>query len=91
GGGNDRFVNAGLVQGAVALGDGNDSFVEGAGSRVVGGVDGGAGTNLYTALLSGDRTGLGQRSNFQQLAVTGTGTLSLTLDQSFDTVALAGT
>ncbi|WP_294268389.1 autotransporter outer membrane beta-barrel domain-containing protein [uncultured Sphingomonas sp.] len=91
GGGDDRFVNAGLVQGAVALGDGNDSFVEGAGSRVVGGVDGGAGTNLYTTLLSGDRSGLGQRSNFQQLAVTGTGTLSLTLDQSFDTVALAGT
>jgi hypothetical protein len=91
GGGNDRFVNTGTVQGAVALGDGDDSFVEGAGSRVVGGVDGGAGTNLYTALLSGDRTGLGQRSNFQQLAVTGAGTLSLTLDQSFDTVALAGT
>ncbi|WP_440980255.1 autotransporter outer membrane beta-barrel domain-containing protein (plasmid) [Sphingomonas pseudosanguinis] len=91
GGGNDRFVNAGLVQGAVSLGDGDDSFVEMAGSRVAGGVDGGAGTNLYTALLSGDRTGLGQRSNFQQLAVTGSGTLSLTLDQSFDTVALAGT
>lgn len=91
GGGNDRFVNAGLVQGAVSLGDGDDSFVEMAGSRVAGGVDGGAGTNLYTALLSGDRTGLGQRSNFQQLAVTGSGTLSLTLDQSFDTVALTGT
>jgi hypothetical protein len=90
-GGNDRFVNAGLVQGAVALGDGDDSFVEGAGSGVLGGVDGGAGTNLYTALLSGDRAGLGQRSNFQQLAVTGTGTLSITLDQSFDTIALAGT
>lgn len=91
GGGNDRFVNAGLVQGAVSLGEGDDSFVEGAGSSVLGGVDGGAGTNLYTVLLSGDRTGLGQRSNFQQLAVTGTGTLSLKLDQSFDTVALAGT
>jgi len=91
GAGNDRFVNAGLVQGAVALGDGDDGFVEGAGSSVAGGVDGGAGTNLYTALLSGDRAGLGQRSNFQQLAVTGNGTLSLTLDQGFDTVALAGT
>lgn len=91
GGGNDRFVNAGLVQGSISLGDGDDGFVEGAGASVVGGVDGGAGTNLYTALLSGDRAGLGQRSNFQQLAVTGTGTLSLTLDQSFDTVALAGT
>lgn len=91
GGGNDRFVNAGLVQGTVSLGDGDDSFVEMAGSRVAGGVDGGAGTNLYTALLSDDRTGLGQRSNFQQLAVTGSGTLSLTLDQSFGTVALTGT
>lgn len=91
GGGNDRFVNAGLVQGSISLGDGDDGFVEGAGASVVGGVDGGAGTNLYTALLSGDRAGLGQRSNFQQLAVTGSGTLSLTLDQSFDTVALAGT
>ncbi len=88
---NETVVNKGTIAGAVALGGGNDSFVEGAGSSVLGGVDGGTGTNLYTALLSGDRSGLGQRSNFQQLAVTGTGTLSLTLDQSFDTVALAGT
>ncbi len=87
----ETVVNNGTIAGSVALGGGNDSFVEGPNSRVLGGVDGGTGTNLYTALLAGDRTGLGQRSNFQQLAVTGTGTLSLTLDQSFDTVALAGT
>ena len=87
----ETVVNNGTIAGSVALGGGNDTFVEGPNSRVVGGVDGGAGTNLYTALLAGDRAGLGQRSNFQQLAVTGTGTLSLTLDQSFDTVALAGT
>jgi hypothetical protein len=90
GGGNDRFVNAGLVQGSVQLGGGNDGFVEGAGSQVTGGVDGGTGTNTYTVLLSGDRSGIGQRSNFQQLAVTGSGTLSLTLDQGFNGIALAG-
>jgi hypothetical protein len=88
---NETVVNYGTIAGSVALGGGNDIFVEGPNSKVLGGVDGGAGTNLYTALLSGDRSGLGQRSNFQQLAVTGTGTLSLTLDQSFDTIALAGT
>ena len=88
---NETVVNLGTIAGSVALGGGDDNFVEGPNSRVLGNVDGGTGTNLYTALLSGDRTGLGQRSNFQQLAVTGTGTLSLTLDQSFDTVALAGT
>ena len=91
GGGADRFVNAGIVQGSVLLGGGNDTFVEAAGSQVTGGVDGGSGTNTYNVLLSGDRSGIGQRSNFQQLAVTGTGTLSLALDQGFNSIALAGT
>jgi len=88
---NETVVNSGTIAGSVALGGGNDSFVEGPNSRVLGTLDGGTGTNLYGVLLAGDRSGIGQRSNFQQLAVTGTGTLSLTLDQSFDTVALAGT
>lgn len=87
----ETVVNLGTIAGSVALGGGNDSFVEGPNSRVLGNVDGGTGTNLYGVLLAGDRSGIGQRSNFQQLSVTGTGTLSLTLDQSFDTVALAGT
>ncbi|KQO54509.1 hypothetical protein ASF14_19980 [Sphingomonas sp. Leaf257] len=91
GGGADRFVNGGIVQGSVLLGGGNDTFVEAAGSQVTGTVDGGSGTNTYTVQLSGDRSGIGQRSNFQQLAVTGTGTLSLTLDQGFNSIALAGT
>ncbi|NNG56501.1 autotransporter outer membrane beta-barrel domain-containing protein [Sphingomonas paucimobilis] len=91
GGGNDWIENYGQVQGEVFLGAGDDSFLHRASATLTGTVDGGTGTNLYTALLSGDRAGLGQRSNFQQLAVTGSGTLSLTLDQSFDTVALAGT
>ncbi|WP_156025718.1 autotransporter outer membrane beta-barrel domain-containing protein [Sphingomonas phyllosphaerae] len=83
--------NAGTITGAVALGAGNDTFVERAGSSVVGGVDGGAGIDTYRVALSGDRSGIGARSGFEQLAVTGSGTLGLTLDQSFDNVALAGT
>ena len=90
-GGDDRFVNTGNVGGAVSLGDGNDAFVEDAGSRVAGGVDGGAGNDLYTVVLAGDRTGIGARTGFERLAVTGTGTLSLALDESLDSVALTGT
>ena len=90
-GGNDRFVNAGQVGGAVSLGDGDDEFVEQVGSRVAGGVDGGAGNDLYTIALAGDHAGLGARTGFERLGVTGSGTLSLTLDQSFDQIALAGT
>ena len=90
-GGNDRVVNTGTIRGAVALGSGDDTFVEGVGSSVVGGVDGGAGTDLYTVMLAGDRSGIGQRTGFEQLAVAGTGTLTLALDQNFASVALAGT
>ena len=86
----ETVVNNGTIAGAVALGGGDDRFVEGAGSRVEGDVDGGAGTNTYAAQLAGDRSGLGRRSNFQRLAVTGNGTLTLGLDQSFDAVELQG-
>ncbi|MDR6789733.1 hypothetical protein J2Y58_003108 [Sphingomonas sp. BE138] len=83
--------NAGTITGAVDLDAGNDTFVERAGSSVAGGVDGGAGVDTYRVALSGDRSGLGTRSGFEQLSITGTGTLALTLDQRFDNVALAGT
>ncbi len=91
GAGDDRVVNTGTIQGAVQLGAGNDRFVEGFGSSVAGGVDGGSGDDLYTVLLAGDRSGTRQRSNFERLAVEGNGTLALTLDQNFRSVALAGT
>jgi len=89
--GNDRVVNAGTINGAVLLGDGDDGFVERAGSRVAGGVDGGAGTDRYTVALAGDRSGIGARSGFELLGVEGNGTLTLALDQGFDAVTLAGT
>jgi len=84
------IVNAGRIEGAVKLGAGDDSYTAMAGSIAAGGVDGGGGTNLYRVILAGDRGGIGARTNFQQLAVAGTGTLTLALDQSFQSVALAG-
>ncbi len=89
--GDDRVVNTGTIQGAVLLGGGNDRFVEGAGSSVAGDVDGGAGDDLYTVMLAGNSSGIGQRSNFERLSVEGSGTLGLTLDQNFQSIALAGT
>lgn len=84
------IVNAGRIDGAVKLGAGNDSYTDMAGSIAAGGVDGGGGTNLYRVILAGDRGGIGARTNFQQLAVAGTGTLTLVLDQNFQSVALTG-
>lgn len=91
GAGDDRVVNTDTIQGAVLLGAGNDRFVEGTGSSVAGGVDGGAGDDLYGVTLAGNRSGIGQRSNFERLSVEGNGTLGLTLDQGFQSIALAGT
>lgn len=90
-GGNDRVVNNGAILGSVALGSGDDEYVEGVGSRVAGTVDGGAGNDLYTVVLAGNRNGIGQRTGFERLSVTGGSTLSLALDQDFTNVALAGT
>ena len=89
--GAETVDNAGTIAGSVDLGAGNDTYVDRADSRILGTLDGGAGIDTYRVALSGDRSGIGARSGFEQLAVTGTGTLALTLDQRFDTVALAGT
>nr|MBA4770279.1 autotransporter outer membrane beta-barrel domain-containing protein [Sphingobium sp.] len=91
GAGNDRVVNNGRIGGAVLLGAGDDQFVERPGSSVAGIVDGGAGNDLYTVMLAGDRSGIGQRTGFERLSAEGNGTLALTLDQNFQTVALNGT
>lgn len=90
-GGSDRVVNRGTILGSVLLGSGNDQFVDHAGSRVDGAVDGGAGNDLYTVMLTGDRSGIGQRTSFERLSVEGNGSLTLTLDQDFEAVSLAGT
>lgn len=91
GAGNDRVVNNGRIAGTVLLGAGDDRFVEGPGSSVAGGIDGGAGNDLYTVMLAGDRSGIGQRTAFERLSVEGSGALNLTLDQNFQSIALLGT
>ncbi|WP_271301158.1 autotransporter outer membrane beta-barrel domain-containing protein [Sphingomonas sp. CV7422] len=88
--GDETVINNGTILGAVALGAGNDTFVEGPNSRVTGLVDGGTGDDLYSVVLAGDRSGIGARTGFERLAVGGTGTLRLTLDQDFTSLALNG-
>ncbi|MDD1453027.1 hypothetical protein NHF48_022270 [Sphingomonas sp. H160509] len=57
----------------------------------MGGVDGGVGDDLYTVMLASNRSSIGQRSNFERLSIEGNGTLELTLDQGFQSIALVGT
>jgi fibronectin-binding autotransporter adhesin len=91
GDGVDSVENRGSITGDVRLGDGDDTYVEGAGASVTGAVDGGAGADTYIAELAGDRSGLQARTGFERLGVTGTGKLTLTLDQNWQSLALAGT
>jgi hypothetical protein len=89
--GSDTVVNRGTIGGAVRLGSGNDSYTEGAGAVVNGVIDGGAGTDTFITELAGDRTGLRARAGFERLGLTGTGKLTLALDQNWEAVNLAGT
>lgn len=82
--------NLGSIAGLVQFGAGNDSYTEGAGSTV-GGVDGGEGVDVYGVVLAGDRKGIGARTGFEALAVEGSGTLTLALDQDYQAITLTGT
>jgi hypothetical protein len=82
--------NAGTIAGAVRLGQGNDTYVEYAGSSA-GSIDGGAGSDLYRIVLSGNRSGITDVTSFERLALDGSGTLDVTLNQSYDSVSLTGT
>ncbi|MDG2527928.1 hypothetical protein [Caulobacter endophyticus] len=90
GDGVDSAVNRGTIGGSVQLGAGDDSFTEGWGSSVTGTINGGAGNDTYIVELAGNRTGLRSRTGFENLGVTGAGNLTLTLDQNWDAVSLAG-
>lgn len=85
----ETLDNRGTILGTAVLGGGNDIYVDHAGSSVVS-VDGGAESDLYRVVLSGDRSGIAQRTGFERLAVEGNGTLTLALDQQFDDLALSG-
>ncbi|MGB7408172.1 MAG: autotransporter domain-containing protein, partial [Pontixanthobacter sp.] len=86
----DIVANFGIINGPVSLGAGDDIFVDGMDSATDGGVDGGAGNDLYTVVLSGDRSSIGQRDGFEKLGLSGPGTLTLSLDQDFDSIEVNG-
>jgi hypothetical protein len=90
GDGVDTVVNHGVIGGSIALGAGDDTYTEGSGSTVNGAINGGAGADTYIAEMAGNRAGLHGRSGFENLGVTGSGTLTLTLDQAWNSVSLAG-
>lgn len=89
GSGTDAVINSGTILGTLDLGAGDDSYTELVGGSVAR-IDGGTGIDLYRIRLAGDRTGIGGRANFEQLAVEGSGTLTLALDQDYQLVALSG-
>ncbi|UVO49735.1 autotransporter outer membrane beta-barrel domain-containing protein [Sphingomonas sp. SUN019] len=77
--------------GAVMLGGGDDLFVEIGEGRATGLVDGGEGVDQYRVTLAGDRAGLSANTGFERLGVDGAGTLSLVLQQNFESASLSGT
>ena len=90
GDGVDTVVNHGAIGGAVQLGAGDDTYTEGWGSTVSGAISGGDGSDTYILELAGSRNGPHLRSGFENLGVTGLGNLTLTLDQNWDSISLAG-
>ncbi|MDM0024634.1 beta strand repeat-containing protein, partial [Variovorax saccharolyticus] len=72
--GSSTVINAGLIQGnsgsAISMGGGNDALVLQTGSVIVGGADGGGGTNTVT--LQGSGTASNKFTNFQSLLMQGT-------------------
>ena len=91
GSGADNVANFATIGGLVQLGAGDDTYLEGLSSLAAVGVDGGSGIDLYRVQLAGDRTGIGANVNFEQLSVEGTGTLTLALQQDYQSIALANT
>ena len=89
--GSDTVLNRGTIGGTVSLGSGDDSYTEEAGAVVTGAVDGGAGADTFITQLASDRTGLRARAGFERLGVTGTGNLTLALDQNWEAINLTGT
>ena len=88
--GNNTITNYGTIAGTVALGAGNDSFVEGI-SASTGVVDGGAGTNQLTIDVTGGGSltqALAPFTNFQSAALTGTGTVSASTPVAASTLVL---
>ncbi|WP_182911815.1 autotransporter outer membrane beta-barrel domain-containing protein [Sphingomonas cavernae] len=89
GGGKDVVTLAmgGKVEGNVNLGAGDDRLVL-AGGTATGTIDGGLGTDTIAFNIAGDVSAIPDGINFESLDVAGAGTLSLALQQDFDTITL---
>lgn len=92
GAGNDRIANYGTITGDVFLRGGDDVFVELLSGHFSGTADGGAGVNTLMLDITGggNPPDFTQFVNFQNLALTGIGTIPLTGMLPFPTVHLNG-
>ncbi|MCX8475642.1 MAG: hypothetical protein MT490_07565, partial [Sphingomonas sp.] len=87
--GNDAVTNSGTVNGDVDLGAGNDRYEARGGGIVTGSIDGGDGTDTFVFRLNGNSGSIpGGFTNFESFGAYGPGTLSLALNQSYDTIEL---
>jgi len=87
--GDDTITNSGRVNGDLLLGNGDDRYVAQSGGVVTGLIDGGAGTDTFVFRLNGNSGSIpGGFTNFESFGAYGPGTLTLALDQDYDTIEL---
>ncbi|NIJ20037.1 hypothetical protein FHS95_001729, partial [Sphingomonas naasensis] len=87
--GNDTVTNSGTINGTLNLGAGDDRYVAQSGGLVTGAIDGGDGTDTFVFRLNGNSGSIpGGFTNFESFGAYGPGTLTLALDQDYDTIEL---
>jgi uncharacterized protein YhjY with autotransporter beta-barrel domain len=89
GDGDDIVTNSGTIKGNLNLGGGNDRY-EALGGTVTGSIDGGAGDNdIFVFRMNGNDSSIpGGFVNFESFGAYGPGTLTLALDQDYNTIEL---
>ncbi|NIJ21734.1 hypothetical protein FHS95_003437, partial [Sphingomonas naasensis] len=89
GAGNDVVVNSGTINGGLDLGLGDDRYEARSGGLVTGSIDGGDGTDTFVFRLNGNSGSIpGGFTNFESFGAYGPGTLSLALNQDYQTIEL---
>lgn len=87
--GDDIVVNSGTINGLVDLGAGNDRYEAQNGGLVMGAIDGGDGNDTFVFRLNGNSGSIpGGFTNFESFGAYGQGTLSLALNQNYETIEL---
>lgn len=87
--GDDVVTNSGTINGNLTLGGGNDRY-EAQGGLVTGTIDGGAGDNdTFVFRMNGNNGSIpGGFTNFESFGAYGPGTLTLALNQNYNTIEL---